>query len=78
MVSIVMDYALRESLIVYCFLTCLTLLDLCVSSLRVSHADLLCTAPIVTDDIRTDSICVVVFRLQIHIVATFTTKNPRL
>ena len=34
---------------------CATLLDLCVSSLRRGHANLLCIAPILTDDSRTES-----------------------
>ena len=32
-----------------------TLLDLCVSSLRRGHANLLCTVPILTDDPRSES-----------------------
>ena len=32
-----------------------TLLDLCVSSLRRGHANLLCIVPIVTDDPRRES-----------------------
>ena len=32
-----------------------TLLDLCVSSLRRGHANLLCIVPILTDDPRRDS-----------------------
>ena len=34
-----------------------TLLDLCVSSLRRGHANLLCIVPILTDDPRRESIC---------------------
>jgi len=33
----------------------LTLLDLCVSSLRRGHANILCVAPILTDDPRRES-----------------------
>ena len=36
--------------------TMLTLLDLCVSSLRRGHANLLCLVPILTDDPRRKSI----------------------
>ena len=32
-----------------------TLLDLCVSSLRMGHASLLCIVPILTDDPRRES-----------------------
>ena len=32
-----------------------TLLDLCVSSLRRGHANLLCIVPILTDDLRRES-----------------------
>ena len=35
--------------------TCCTLLDLCVSSLRKGHANLLCIVPILTDDPRRES-----------------------
>ena len=35
--------------------TCCTLLDLCVSSLRKGHANLLCIVPILTDDPRKES-----------------------
>ena len=35
--------------------TCCTLLDLCVSSLRRGHANLLCIVPILTDDPRKES-----------------------
>ena len=35
--------------------TCDTLLDLCVSSLRRGHANLLCIVPILTDDLRRGS-----------------------
>jgi hypothetical protein len=34
----------------------ITLLDLCVSSLRRGHANLLCIVPILTDDPRGESI----------------------
>ena len=34
-----------------------TLLDLCVSSLRRGHANLLCIVPILSDDLRRGSIC---------------------
>ena len=34
-----------------------TLLDLCVSSLRRGHANLLCIVPILTDDPRRESSC---------------------
>ena len=34
---------------------CVTLLDLCVSSLRRGHANLLCIVPILTDDPRRES-----------------------
>ena len=34
-----------------------TLLDLCVSSLRRGHANLLCIVPILTDDPRRESKC---------------------
>ncbi len=33
-----------------------TLLDLCVSSLRRGHANLLCIVPILTDDPRRESV----------------------
>ena len=35
-----------------------SLLDLCVSSLRRGHANLLCIVPILTDDLRGESNCV--------------------
>merc|ERR1711894_311415 len=35
-----------------------SLLDLCVSSLRRGHANLLCIVPILTDDLRGESKCV--------------------
>ena len=35
--------------------TLFTLLDLCVSSLRRGHANLLCVVPILTDDLRRGS-----------------------
>ena len=35
---------------------CVTLLDLCVSSLRRGHANLLCIVPILTDDLLGGSI----------------------
>ena len=38
--------------------TCFTLLDLCVSSLRRGHVNLLCIVPILTDDFRGESNCV--------------------
>ena len=34
-----------------------TLLDLCVSSLRRGHSNLLCIVPILTDDPRRESVC---------------------
>ena len=37
-----------------------TLLDLCVSSLRRGHANILCIVPIVTDDPRRESIALFV------------------
>ena len=37
-------------------LNVITLFDVCVSSLRRGHADLLCIIPIVTDDPRGESI----------------------
>ena len=36
-------------------ISCFTLLDLCVSSLRRGHANLLCIVPILTDDPRRES-----------------------
>ena len=41
-----------EALVYYCLFT---LLDLCVSSLRRGHANLLCIVPILTDDPRRES-----------------------
>ena len=38
-----------------CFQELFTLLDLCVSSLRRGHANLLCIVPILTDDPRRES-----------------------
>ena len=38
-----------------------TLLDLCVSSLRRGHANLLCIVPILTDDPRRESNMIVCF-----------------
>ena len=38
--------------------TLVSLLDLCVSSLRRGHANLLCIVPILTDDLRGESNCV--------------------
>ena len=40
---------------------CDTLLDLCVSSLRRGHANLLCIVPILTDDLRRGSKCLQVW-----------------
>ena len=37
-----------------------TLLDLCVSSLRRGHANLLCIVPILTDDPRRESTVIMV------------------
>ena len=42
-------------LLVLFFLKLFTLLDLCVSSLRRGHANLLCIVPILTDDPRRES-----------------------
>ena len=45
----------------FCIFVCLfTLLDLCASSLRRGHANLLCIVPILTDDPRRESIFIVV------------------
>ena len=47
-----------------------TLLDLCVSSLRRGHANLLCIVPIVTDDPRRESvvlICVSSVRVRLQL-----------
>ena len=41
---------------------CFALLDLCVSSLRRGHANLLCIVPILTDDPRRESIVLFVCR----------------
>ena len=52
-----------------------TLLDLCVSSLRRGHANLLCIVPILTDDPRRESEwvdCDIVFVLS---TTTTTTNN---
>ena len=40
-----------------------TLLDLCVSSLRRGHANLLCIVPILTDDPRRESMEVRVYEV---------------
>ena len=48
---------------IYCMYM-FTLLDLCVSSLRRGHANLLCIVPILTDDPRRESI------LYVHVVCT--------
>ena len=41
-----------------------TLLDLCVSSLRRGHANLLCIVPILSDDLRRESVRI--FGTHIH------------
>ena len=46
---------------IYIHIYCLTLLDLCVSSLRRGHANLLCVVPILTDDPRRESICIYIY-----------------
>ena len=43
-----------------------TLLDLCVSSLRRGHANLLCIVPILTDDPRRESIRTVAICIPYH------------
>ena len=45
-----------ESAVAYTCKKLVTLLDLCVSSLRRGHANLLCIVPILTDDLRRGSI----------------------
>ena len=42
--------------IIICMCMLFTLLDLCVSSLRRGHANLLCIVPTLTDDPRRESI----------------------
>ena len=43
---------------IMCIIKLFTLLDLCVSSLRRGHANLLCIVPILTDDPRRESYCI--------------------
>ena len=45
----------------------LTLLDLCVSSLRRGHANLLCIVPILTDDPRRESDAKCVWEMAVTI-----------
>ena len=44
-----------------------TLLDLCVSSLRRGHANLLCIVPILTDDPRRESVLRVPIYIYVYI-----------
>ena len=48
-------YSITYDILHYVLLKLFTLLDLCVSSLRRGHANLLCIVPILTDDPRRDS-----------------------
>ena len=45
-----------------------TLLDLCVSSLRRGHANLLCIVPMLTDDPRRESMIIIIIILIIMII----------
>ena len=55
-----------------------TLLDLCVSSLRRGHANLLCIVPILTDDPRRESDLRLQIRFSIvHAQHLHTNQNPR-
>ena len=57
-----------------------TLLDLCVSSLRRGHANLLCIVPILTDDPRRDSVSLMFLfpfiRFQPRICTMFCLNSP--
>ena len=50
-----MDHILVDAVHVWSSQQLFTLLDLCVSSLRRGHANLLCIVPILTDDPRRES-----------------------
>jgi hypothetical protein len=55
-----------------------TLLDLCVSSLRRGHANLLCIVPILTDDPRRESELPLRIRIRIvHAQHLHTNQNPQ-
>ena len=45
-----------------------TLLDLCVSSLRRGHANILCIVPILTDDPRRESLYIHTLYIYIYII----------
>ena len=73
--------------ILYHIIVLLTLLDLCASSLRRSHANLLCIVPSLTEDSRRESIMLYIYiyihiyiyiytHLHIYIYITYHVKSP--
>ena len=54
-----------------------TLLDLCVSSLRRGHANLLCIVPILTDDPRRESEIFVLGQMLCIAIAAYLRRPPR-